>query len=99
MGSKPKVDVKINPQDVEVLQPNEVNDQGEYDSDDEFEAFRFRQNRNRMHNKKGSGRVVMSDEDKNICNEFRKTMKMDIIEILELQRIKENVSRKEVYDA
>ena len=80
--SKPKVDVKIDPKDVQAVQLNEANGSNNQNDDE-----------------KESESVVMNDEDKSIYNEFRKTLSNDAVEVIELKRLKDNVSRKIVYDA
>ena len=42
--------------------------------------------------------VLMNHEDKYIFDEFRWTMPEETVEIIELKRVKDNVSRKRVYD-
>ena len=88
-ATSPKVDVQIDPDDVQNVQlrfnvdDDAVDGDGDGVDDDE----------------KQSESVVMNEEDKKIYNEFRRTMSKDTVEVLGIKRIKDNVSRKIVYDA
>jgi len=97
----PKVEVQIDPNDVEQVLLNEDDDnQSDHDSTDAVKSFMVDDEvQDEVDDEKQSESVVMNDEDKNIYNEFRKTMGKEVVEVIELKRIKDNVSRKMVYDA
>lgn len=46
-----------------------------------------------------SERVMMGDDDRNIYNEFCKTMSVDTVRVISIQKIKDNAAKKMVYDA
>ena len=85
IGWASKVALKIDPKDVHELQLNEVNDDGNTVN-------------NQNDDEKESESVMMNDDDKRVYSEFRKTMSKDAVEIIELKRIKANVSNMMVYD-
>eukprot|EP01084_Bolivina_argentea_P212341 360979_1 len=56
-------------------------------------------NENENENEYKSDTILMSDDDKILVSEFRKTLTDNVVEIISIQKIKENVSKKMVYSA
>merc|ERR1712154_490290 len=53
----------------------------------------------KMEDSNKSERVLMGDDDRNILKEFNKTMTRDSVQVISIQKIKDNAAKTIVYNA